>query len=253
MRKANYAKIAHIYDRGRPLSGHNLDIWLSLINKYVPHKNNIILLDLGCGTGRFAIPFAEKLSYQVYGADNSEEMLSKAKEKDKNKLVEWNLQDAASLTYLNQYFDVVFMSHLLHHIDNPKIVIKECFRVLKSGGILFNRYGAWDDIRDDPEHRFFPEAVEIDKQRTPTKLKIEKMLKDTGFIKVKSITLHQMTWKNAFERYERNKLKPTSVLTMINTEDFNQGMERFHDYVIRNHLDEWLIGDKLTLTFGWVK
>lgn len=116
---------------------------------------------------------------------------------------------------------------------------------------LFNRYGAWDDICDDPECRFFPEADEIDKQRTPTKLQVEKMFKDTGFKNVKSIAVIQKTWRDAFERHERNKLKPTSVLTLLSQRDFNKGMDRFHNYILKNPTDKWLIRDKLTLTYGF--
>ena len=65
------------------------------------------------------------------------------------------------------------MSHLLHHIDAPLKVLGECYRVLKPGGVLLNRYGALEDL-NDPEHVFFPETLEIDKERCATKSKMEK-------------------------------------------------------------------------------
>ena len=46
------------------------------------------------------------------------------------------------LIYGDGAFDVVFMSHLLHHVDSPEAVIGECYRVLNTYGVLIVRYGA---------------------------------------------------------------------------------------------------------------
>ena len=136
MKKADYDKIASFYDKGRSLSDRNIDLWLGLIAKYSSAAEGARALDLGCGTGRFAIPMAERLGYRVTGADASEEMLAKGKEKDVAGLVKWDIQDAQRLTYPDNSFDLVFMSHLLHHVDSPSAVINECRRVLNAPGAL---------------------------------------------------------------------------------------------------------------------
>src|SRR3990172_1912555 len=134
MKKANYRNIASNYDSGRHVANQNLAIWLQLISQIVGDRKNVKLLDLGCGTGRFSIPIATKLKYTVVGADNSKEMLQVAEEKDKRNKVIWDYQKAPNLSYLSKEFDVVFMSHLLHHLDDPLETIRECFRVLQPGG-----------------------------------------------------------------------------------------------------------------------
>jgi len=54
-----------------------------LISRMIGSRAEVIrFLDLGCGTGRFSIPVAERLGYLVTGADNSEEMLARAKSKE---------------------------------------------------------------------------------------------------------------------------------------------------------------------------
>lgn len=250
MKKADYSKIASTYDLGRPISEQSLEMWLQQIKKAIGNKKNIHLLDLGCGTGRFTIPFAVYLGYDVTGADNSREMLDKAKNKDQARKVKWDIQNAEALTYPVNQFDVVFMSHLLHHIDHPLQVIKECFRVLKPKGILFNRYGAIEDILRDPEHRFFPKTVEIDEKRTPTKKQVEEWFKESGFINIKSTVFLQKTWVSPYERWERNKLKPTSVLALIPVKDFQKGIADSHHYILKHPESAWVIKDKLTLTSG---
>ena len=79
MKKADYSKIAASYDLGRFLSNRNYDLWLGIISRLSGKSEGARLLDLGCGTGRFAIPIAAKLRFQVTGADSSEEMLARAR------------------------------------------------------------------------------------------------------------------------------------------------------------------------------
>lgn len=43
--------------------------------------------------------------------------------------------DLTSLPYSDNHFDFVFANHVLEHIDNDKVAMKEIFRVLKPNGI----------------------------------------------------------------------------------------------------------------------
>ena len=151
MLKADYSKIASFYDKGRTLSEQNMNMWIGHISSLSGLKHGDSILDLGCGTGRFAIPIGRDLGFRVTGADSSKEMLAKAREKDKGGLVTWDCVEAHALKYHDNSFDVLFMSHLLHHLDNPAAVIDECQRVLKPSGVILIRYGAMEQIRDDVE------------------------------------------------------------------------------------------------------
>jgi len=55
MRKADYSRIAESYDRGRSLSEQNMEMWLALVSRYSGAQEGAEVLDLGCGTGRFAL------------------------------------------------------------------------------------------------------------------------------------------------------------------------------------------------------
>jgi ubiquinone/menaquinone biosynthesis C-methylase UbiE len=44
--------------------------------------------------------------------------------------------DAAHLSFEDQTFDFVFARYLLHHLDQPQVVLAEMLRVCKSGGIV---------------------------------------------------------------------------------------------------------------------
>lgn len=251
MRKAEYRKIAESYDQGRHMLENNVEIWMGLISRYTGSRTGLRILDLGCGTGRFALPMAERLHYRVVGADSSKEMLEKARGKDVKGIVEWDFQDAQEMTYHDNTFDAVFMSHLLHHVDFPLTVIKECRRILNDSGVILIRYGAIDQIRDDVEHTFFPETLPIDEERTPTIKDTEQWLHDAGFTRVITIESIQQTYTSGVAHLEAAKLKSTSVLSMIPAGAFKKGIRRLEKYVNENPGDPWLLYDRFAFTVGY--
>lgn len=250
MKKADYSQIANTYDDARPLFEESLERWMTLISEKIGSRQRVELLDLGCGTGRFSIPMATRLGYSVTGVDNSEEMLEEARNKEGGDRVEWNTQDATCLSYPNGSFDVVFMSHLLHHLDEPLDVVRECCRILRPRGVILNRYGPMEDIRDDPEHTFFPESIEIDEARTPTIKEVEGWFGDAGFNDVSTEAMMQQTYRFAEDRLRKARLRCTSVLTLVGQSAFERGLVAFGRYISDNPNDPWLLMDKIALTTG---
>jgi ubiquinone/menaquinone biosynthesis C-methylase UbiE len=47
------------YHSSRALTSTDVDRWVSLIQEVLPCKTSTLLVDLGCGTGRFTVPLAE--------------------------------------------------------------------------------------------------------------------------------------------------------------------------------------------------
>lgn len=70
-----YATIARFYDRAVSGSDDDLPLYLALAQRYGPR-----VLELGCGTGRVAVPLAQA-GYQVVGVDQSAAMLGLARER----------------------------------------------------------------------------------------------------------------------------------------------------------------------------
>ena len=252
--KADYSEIAETYDVAREIWDKNLGVWLGIVRRYVDEEDyggEVSFLDLGGGTGRFALPIVERLGYRVTCADSSREMLSKGVKKDVGGKVSWEVQDAQSLTYPDESYDVVFISFLLHHVGDPRAVIAESFRVLRKGGIIINRYAPIEHLIGDPEHSFFPEAVEIDEARIPPKREIERWCVDAGFEKVRIETVEQQTWQTSRERLEATKMKNTSTLHILSRRDpdaFERGLKAMEKYFSENPEDPWLVMDKITIS-----
>ncbi len=251
MKKADYSRIAPSYDKGRSLSEQNIELWLKLISKYSQAQEDTKVLDLGCGTGRFTIPMANQLQYRMVGADYSKEMLDKAQEKDVDGMIEWDYQDAQGLSYRDESFDLVFISHLLHHVDSPTRVLIECKRVLTTSGVTIVRYGAIEQIEGDVEHTFFPGVLDIDKARTPSVEIVEKWLSGAGFSGITTEEVIQQTYETGAAHLKAARAKNTSVLTMIPQEAFEKGIDNLTEYIKNNPDDTWLLVDRLTVTAGY--
>ncbi|OGO30548.1 MAG: hypothetical protein A2Z29_11255 [Chloroflexi bacterium RBG_16_56_11] len=251
MKKADYSKIAPLYDKGRSLSEENIDLWLKIISRLSGAREGARLLDLGCGTGRFAIPLATKLNYSVTGADSSKEMLAKAREKDANRLVKWDIEDAQSLSYPDKSFDLVFMSFLLQHCEDPARALLGCRRVLNDRGVILIRHAEIEQIQDDVVHTFFPETLAINVARPASAKRVESWLSEAGFSHIISEEIAQQTYTTGAARLEAVLLKGVSTLTMIPQEAFERGVKKLKQYIHKNPDDPWLLYDRITLTAGY--
>lgn len=100
-----------------------------------------LVLDLGCGDGRLAVPVALH-GCTVVAGDISNVMLKLALEKaakarlDATRLIPCRM-NALSIPLANDSVDGAMANGILHLISEPSIVIRELWRVLKPGGKLF--------------------------------------------------------------------------------------------------------------------
>ena len=233
-----------------PLKTELLAGLMRCMSKLVGTRADVQLLDLGCGTGNFTIPLAKNLGYQTTGADCSDEMLAFAKKRQQAHLVRWERQDATALSYDNDSFDIVFMSNLLDLVKNPHNVVRECSRVLKPQGVLVYHYGALEDILSDPEHKFFPETIELDYLRTPARKQVESWFKEASLTEVNSERDTYRPWKTAQERLQAVEEKTNAVLQMIDFSAYNTGLSKLRAYCASSPMDPWLRQISVTTTYG---
>ncbi|MBI5614021.1 class I SAM-dependent methyltransferase [Candidatus Gottesmanbacteria bacterium] len=242
-----YDEIAPRYDVARPVGRRDEGIWVDLASDFIDPNDTV--LDLGCGNGRWIIPFAERLNCHGIGADNSLEMLRLAKNNDAHHLVQWSLQDAEYLSFQDNSFDAVWISHLLHLVQDPIAVTKECFRVLRQDGRILLRYTSLEDNLRMPERQFFPGLIGIDTRRIPPKENVTKWLTSAGFNIVSRAVCVQV-YDSAIERLEKARMRVESGLTKLMDEQFRDGIEAFAQYVNEKGNETWLLNDNYVFTVG---
>ena len=139
----NYDKteIPTTYDKARALVPETLRLWQNLLSVYVDQAEMSLVIDLGCGTGRFSELLAAHFGVQVIGIDPSLKMLDQARRKPTMGNVAYWQGSAEALPLRNGCADLVFMSMAYHHLTDPTAVSHECHRVLRQGGYVCIRNG----------------------------------------------------------------------------------------------------------------
>jgi ubiquinone/menaquinone biosynthesis C-methylase UbiE len=271
MGKADYSKIAEVYDEVRRSDLPHIVWWITKIaleGKLAPGRR---LIDLGCGTGRWTIPLAERTGCEAVGLDRSPEMLAKARAKDSDGRVTWVQGDCEKLVgqelellpnrpgthaqagaeapaLRSESFDCALMSLMMHHLEDHLNTFRGVFRILRPGGVFLIRQGTLEDILRDAMHRFFPDAVTIDRKRTPFRSEIEWWLGEAGFNTVHVETFKQHTYSSNMRLLEEIEKRVASAMRMIDDDAFKAGLERFKAY-LRRPADDPSIRDSLFTLF----
>ncbi len=95
------------------------------------------VLEMGCGTGKNTAWLSSKAEH-IIAADFSEEMIRKAKEKIKEKHVEFlHFNMLSDWNFTAASFDLITFSLLLEHIEDISIIIKKAATFLLPGGRLY--------------------------------------------------------------------------------------------------------------------
>jgi SAM-dependent methyltransferase len=124
---------AEKYAPGGPLVGRLASL-STAVRQYAQAPDRV--LDLGCGTGELARALAAA-GLQVAGCDISPQMLLHAA-RDCGRGAGWvQLEpDWQRLPFASAAFDVVVTASLLEYVRDPAVVLYECARVLRPGGIM---------------------------------------------------------------------------------------------------------------------
>jgi SAM-dependent methyltransferase len=128
-----------------PLAGRLAHL-SAAVHRYAPSGCRV--LDLGCGTGELARALTAA-GLQVTGCDISPSMLVQA-HRDDGRCAGWvQLEpDWRRLPFATAAFDVVVAASVLEYVAEPAVVMRECARVLRPGGVvLYTVPQPWHPVR----------------------------------------------------------------------------------------------------------
>ncbi|MFN4006806.1 MAG: class I SAM-dependent methyltransferase [Chitinophagaceae bacterium] len=120
------------------------------IASYVKDK---VILDAACGSGYGTFFLYEKgKADMIFGADIDVDSIRNLNEISKNNnKISFSVEDITSLTYQNDFFDMIVSFETIEHITNVDLYLSEFKRVLKQNGIV-----AISTPLNETEDRFQP-------------------------------------------------------------------------------------------------
>lgn len=113
-------------------------------------RNNYRMLEVGCATGNFLANDPKN----VVGVDMNRNSLKIAKSRS-FEVLQSDVENG--LCFKDNSFNAIYASAVIEHLSNPISFLKECFRILKSDGLLvaitedFSK--AYKVFYDDPTHK----------------------------------------------------------------------------------------------------
>jgi len=96
-------------------------------------KKDSLVLDAGCGDGRFTKIIEKSLNCEIKGLEYSKEgiLLSKKKGLDV-RFADFN----DKFPFKDKLFDVIYAGEVIEHLYNPDKFLQECNRILKDDGFI---------------------------------------------------------------------------------------------------------------------
>lgn len=178
--KSGQLPTRHFHER---FSDDNLAFWVPRLIEAANITREQHVLDVGCGTGGFAMAIASQTGAMVTGVDEAEQFLAFARQEGEgaNVPVRWLRASAEALPFDSESYDRVLLSLVLHQLDDPARAVREAFRVLRGSGIVLVRSISPEDAPNRVPERYIPSMAAADAARMPSIATLAEWLTDAGF------------------------------------------------------------------------
>ena len=178
------------------------------------------LLDVGCGTGRYAFVFALR-GMLVTGLDISQSQIAIAKCR-----IQTVIGSAPDLPFTGQAFEVVSFIMMLHQLSaaGTKKAIEQAHVVLVPRGRIWIKTCSHDDMRKRPFNDVFPSALKVNQNRYPPISDLRRLFFHHGFKPIRRITARDGYELTGAELLARFSLKHNSTLHLIPADEFTEGL-----------------------------
>jgi SAM-dependent methyltransferase len=221
----DYEKMAARYDKGRTGPPSTVSQWRAVLESYL-RGVRMPLLDLGSGTGWWAVTLSDWFGIEVVGLEPSPAMLGRAIAARRHARVRYVQGVGENPPLRDACCSAAWISTVVHHLSDVHKCAVELRRVLESGGPVLVRSAFSGRTEGVPWLHFFPEARPAAEARWPTVEDTVEAFEAAGFSLDRLATVEEETAPNLSAYAERIEVKADSTLAALDDRTFEAGMER---------------------------
>lgn len=219
----DFDRLAADYDRLRPAG----DAWEQLAERTLAGMAGCRrLVDVGCGTGRFAIFARRRLGARVWGVDPSAEMLRQARSRPGARGIGWKRGVAERLPFRDGWFDAAHMHLVVHTLTDRRHALAEIARVLGRDGRLAIATFAPEHFDRFFLNPYFPTLAAIDRARFPNPAVLAEDLTTAGFVDTHTERIDQPIRADPSAVLERVRGRYISTLHLLDPDDYAAGLTK---------------------------
>lgn len=108
-----------VYDKA--FHNHAKALSEDFLQRWIPENGSVV--DVGCGVGRWC-RLASKYANHVVGIDYNEDLIDRAKKETSEDNIAFIVGDVTT-ELEGRKFDVALLIHVIEHIENPDIILKD--------------------------------------------------------------------------------------------------------------------------------
>lgn len=232
LKRVDYDEGQHVnYADGRRMPAETLARWMGRFAEHLPNRRPLTIVDLGCGIGRLTPALADTFGGPVWGVEPSDRMREIAEASARHPAVTYLAGEAARIPLADHSADAVLMFLSIHHVPDRAAAAVEIARVLKPGGRVLIRSPFSGRMTGGWWQRFFPRALEIERQMFPTLADVTGVFAAVGLKTVALVSVNETYAANATEAAAKLRLRAISTFEHMTEGEIEEGFARMDAHV----------------------
>lgn len=187
------------------------------------------ILDIGCGTGQFAVNIAKKLpNASVHGLDISKSQLKRLGSiAHELKIRNIHMFNSDILGFDAPFlYDLIICSEMIHLIEDVGELIKKLLSMLSPGGVICIRTSSPEQLFCRSTYQFFPKCRYIDLKRLKTKELIQSAFEMYCMCDFKKYEINESYEKKTSFVIDSFRRKLYSTLYLLTDTEFENGISQ---------------------------
>lgn len=218
----------------RGISSEIFNCYFQQIVSVIPQEKISRILDVGCGTGQFALHFAHLLPRaQIDAVDVSESQINKLNIfLETNNITNVTTHCSEIESYMEERgYDVIVCSETIHLFEDLSLFAKKMDELLNPNGVICIRTPSPNQYAERNVYQFFPHVKYINLVRCKGPELIDAAFALYGMHICDTNIIDESKLIPAKDFLKTLKEKPFSTLYLIPKEEYSEGLRKLEEFL----------------------